>query len=194
MKKTKSKLTKQQWKGITETKSVGSHPCKLCGKIRQFTSLAGYRKGKDKLCKSCSNSIVLGGSGFVRPVEGKRLCGKCKQVLPEENFVQYKDGRRHAYCNPCKSEHFKHYQKTVGRFKRHGITKDIYDAMYTEQSGRCYICSKHETKLHIDHNHSTGKVRHLLCKECNMALGLLQENVGSLRNMIEYLEKDRNAT
>lgn len=71
---------------------------------------------------------------------------------------------------------------------------EVYDSMYEQQSGKCYICGKHETKLHIDHNHLTGKIRQLLCKECNMALGLMQENVGSLRNMIEYLEKDKNAT
>lgn len=190
MKKIKKVSTNKQWKDTIKTKSVGSHPCKLCGKIREFKTPRGYKLGKDKLCKSCSNSIALGGSGFVRPVEGKRLCGKCKQILSEENFVLYKDGRRHAYCNPCKSEHFKNYQKTIGRFKRHGITKEIYDEMYKAQNGKCYICGLDEVKLHIDHNHSTGKVRRLLCKECNMALGLLKENVVTLKNMIEYLEKD----
>jgi hypothetical protein len=190
MKNTKKKSTKNQWNDTIKTKSVGSHPCKLCGKIRYFKSISGYKRGKDKLCKSCSNSITLGGSGFVRPVDGKRLCGKCKEVLPEENFTLYKDGRRHAYCKPCKSEHFKHYQKTIGRFKRHGITKEIYEQMYNAQSGKCYICGIGGVKLHIDHNHTTGKVRSLLCKECNMALGLLKENVDTLNNMIEYLEKD----
>lgn len=189
MKKTKKKLTEKHSNVTTETKVVGSHPCKLCGKIRQYTSRLGYTRGKDKLCKSCSNSIALGGSGFVRPVEGKRLCGKCKKVLPEEHFVKYKDGRSHSYCKPCKSEHFKNYQKTIGRFKRHGITKDIYDTMYKEQAGKCYVCDKQEQKLHIDHNHTTGKVRRLLCKECNMGLGLLKENKKTLQNMIIYLEK-----
>lgn len=191
MKKIKKVSTNEQWNDTTKTKSVGSHPCKLCGKIRYYKSKAGFARGKDKLCKSCSNSITQGGSGFVRPVEGKRLCGKCKQILPENKFTLYKDGRRHAYCKPCKSEHFKHYQKTIGRFKRYGITKEIYEEMYKKQSGKCYICNVVEPELHIDHNHTTGKVRTLLCKECNMALGLLKENVVTLKNMIEYLEKDK---
>lgn len=164
------------------------HPCKICGKIKEYKSVAGFKKGKDKPCMSCSNSIKGGGSGFVRPVEGKRLCGKCKQILPEENFVLYKDGRRHAYCNTCKSEHFKKYQKTIGRFKRHGITKEIYEKMFKEQNGKCYICSIKGVHLHIDHNHITGTVRKLLCKECNMGLGLLKENKTTLQNMINYLE------
>lgn len=194
MKNTKRKSTEKRWKGITKTKNVGSYPCKLCGKVREFKTISGYKRGKDKVCISCSNSIKGGGIGFVRPVNGKRLCGKCKQILPEENFVLYKDGRRHAYCNTCKSEHFKHYQKTIGRFKRHGITKNDYDEMVTKQSGKCYICGVGDVKLHIDHNHITGKVRSLLCKECNMALGLLKENIVTLKNMINYLEKDEYAT
>ena len=168
---------------------IGSHPCNLCGKIRYFKSKSGFIRAKNTICRSCSNSISSGGSGFVRPVEGMRLCGKCKHILPEEHFKLYKDGRRHAYCNSCKSAHFKNYQKTVGRFKRHGITKQIYDEMYEVQSGKCYICEIKNDKLHIDHNHSTGKVRKLLCKECNLALGLLKENVVTLKNMIHYLEK-----
>jgi hypothetical protein len=188
------KPIEKQWNDTTKTKSVGSHECKLCGKIRHFKSVCGYKKGKDKLCRSCSNSLKAGGTGFVRPVDGKRLCGKCKQILPENNFVLYKNGSRHAYCNVCKSEHFKQYQKTVGRFKRYGLTKEEYEKMYQTQSGKCYICQKSEEKLHIDHNHTTGKVRSLLCKECNLALGLLKENVESLKNMIIYLEKDGNGT
>lgn len=188
MNDTKNGLTEDQWNDITKRRVLGSHPCKLCGKLRHYKSKAGLARAKNTMCKSCSNSIALGGSGFVRPVEGKRLCGRCKQVLPEGNFTMYKNGKVHAYCKPCKSDHFKNYQKTIGRFKRHGITKEIYEQMYSQQLGKCFICKSTNAELHIDHNHNTGKVRSLLCKECNMALGLIKENKETLKNMIKYLE------
>jgi hypothetical protein len=191
MKNIERKSTDGQWSDTTEKSKtiVGTHPCKLCGKIREFKSKVGYNRGKDKHCKSCANSIANGGLGFVRPVEGKRLCGKCKKLLPIEQFVKYKNNKTHGYCKICKSEHFKHYQKTTGRFKRHGITKEIFDEMCITQDQKCYICQQTTDKLHIDHNHVTGDVRKLLCKECNMALGLVKENKFTLNNMINYLEE-----
>lgn len=177
---------------MDKRKVLGTCPCSKCGKIREYRSISGLARAKNVLCKSCSNSIANGGSGFVRPIDGHRLCGKCKQVLPENKFRLYKDGRRHAYCDECKSSHFKQYQKTVGRFKRHGITKEIYDGMVEGQKRKCAICGIYSDNLHIDHNHTTKKVRGLLCKECNMALGLVKENITTINNMIEYLEKYEN--
>jgi hypothetical protein len=184
----KKELSKKQ-ENVTRKKIVGTHKCIICGKVKEYTSVLGYKRGEHKPCKSCSNSICGGGSGFVNPVDGKRKCGKCNKILPVENFVKYKDGRSHGYCKPCKSEHFKNYQKNIGRFRRHGITKEIYDEMLVEQKSKCYICKQKNDKLHIDHNHSTGEVRKLLCKECNMALGLVKENLTTINNMIKYLEE-----
>jgi hypothetical protein len=180
---------KNQEKDIKKRKIVGTHNCIICNKVKEYTSVGGYRRGANKPCKSCSNSIVGGGTGFVRPVDGKRKCGKCKKILSTENFVQYKGGQTHGYCKPCKSEHFRHYQKTVGRFKRYGITKEVYEEMRISQENKCYICGRLSNKLHIDHNHDNGAIRKLLCKECNMALGLVKEDLITLKNMINYLEE-----
>jgi len=48
----------------------------------------------------------------------------------------------------------------------------------------------HKTKLVVDHCHSTGKIRGLLCHNCNRALGLMQDNVETLQNAIDYLKTD----
>ena len=65
--------------------------------------------------------------------------------------------------------------------------------MYIEQNGRCAICGKHESeqkfKLSVDHNHVTGKVRALLCVNCNIILGQAKENKEVLLKCVDYLRK-----
>lgn len=62
--------------------------------------------------------------------------------------------------------------------------------MLDEQNGVCAICKfKPKTVFHVDHCHSTGKVRGLLCINCNMALGLLKDNKMFLSQAIDYLSK-----
>lgn len=73
----------------------------------------------------------------------------------------------------------------------YGITSKDYNELFKTQEGRCKFCRKHQselkTKLNIDHCHKTGKVRGLLCNQCNQALGLLKENKDTIKRMLEYL-------
>jgi transcription initiation factor IIE alpha subunit len=80
---------------------------------------------------------------------------------------------------------------------RYGITLEQYDEMLAEQGGKCYICDKHHTEqkfgLAVDHNHTTGAVRKLLCNRCNGILGELFEcEGGRLDRMLSYLEEHRD--
>lgn len=67
--------------------------------------------------------------------------------------------------------------------------------MVINQRGLCAICgnspdlNKQHTGLVIDHCHTSGSVRALLCHKCNQALGLFKDNINSLKNAIEYLKK-----
>ena len=76
---------------------------------------------------------------------------------------------------------------------KYGITEAVYQSMLEKQSGLCAICKCEEAstpkgKLCIDHNHKTGKLRALLCNNCNAALGLLDEYTGNFKRAILYLE------
>lgn len=77
------------------------------------------------------------------------------------------------------------------RFKAYGITKEDYDRMFIEQGGKCKICQKHQSefkeKLAIDHCHTKGTVRGLLCKKCNLGIGLFEDNPIFLQSAIKYL-------
>jgi hypothetical protein len=76
--------------------------------------------------------------------------------------------------------------------RNYGITIDDYNEMFQEQGGRCAICGKHQSefknRLYVDHNHSTGTVRGLLCQKCNTAIGLLSDDIILVRMAAEYLE------
>ena len=69
--------------------------------------------------------------------------------------------------------------------------------MLSTQDGSCAVCSgppiklngSGKARLHVDHNHRTGKVRALLCSACNQALGLLRESPIRIKSLLSYVEK-----
>ncbi len=79
------------------------------------------------------------------------------------------------------------------RLKRDfGITLDDYNQMLFKQSGCCAICNIHHTEfsraLYVDHCHTTGKIRGLLCNSCNLVLGKIKDNITILKQSIKYLK------
>jgi hypothetical protein len=83
--------------------------------------------------------------------------------------------------------------------ERYNITVEEYNNLLKHQKSKCSICQKEETrilygvisKLSVDHDHKTGKVRGLLCCRCNRTIGLVKEDVLILKYMIKYLMKAR---
>jgi hypothetical protein len=74
---------------------------------------------------------------------------------------------------------------------RYGITEADYQAMLIEQAGVCAICgeeNRSSRRLHVDHDHETGRVRALLCEVCNTSLGAV-ENPILLQRLLDYLTK-----
>jgi hypothetical protein len=69
-----------------------------------------------------------------------------------------------------------------------GITWQDYERLYKEQEGRCKICKKWSERLHIDHNHASGRFRGLLCFSCNAGIGLFGDNVLWLMRAVLYLK------
>ena len=72
------------------------------------------------------------------------------------------------------------------RVKVRGLTGAEYDAIFERQGGRCAIC-RVEANLVLDHNHATGRVRGLLCDNCNKAIGILRDDASLLERAITYL-------
>lgn len=78
---------------------------------------------------------------------------------------------------------------------RYGITLDGYDALLSEQEGRCAVCNVKQTDktyhFHVDHCHNTGVVRGLLCSPCNVFLGVIKDDIDALKRAINYLERKK---
>jgi hypothetical protein len=71
---------------------------------------------------------------------------------------------------------------------RYGLEPEEYERLFAACEGLCMICHLlPATRLHIDHCHSSRKVRGLLCVGCNHGLGSFKDSLGNLRNAMQYL-------
>lgn len=136
-----------------------------------------------------------------RTADGR--CIECKHEKDKRYFDRNEERKvkRYKRTQEWKLDHpdeFKLYQRKSLLKRKYQISLDEYNSLLREQNNLCKICLQPETtrdrsgkvreSLCIDHDHSTKKVRGLLCHHCNAALGHAQENPELLRRMAEYLE------
>jgi len=76
---------------------------------------------------------------------------------------------------------------------QYNITLKDYNKMFREQKGKCAICNRHRKQLNnslcVDHNHSTKKIRDLLCHKCNFAVGYYENS--DIKAIESYLKKHK---
>lgn len=97
-------------------------------------------------------------------------------------------GRAYRYTQKYRKTHPR-YQRAVNLQGLYGLTLEQYDHLVIAQGNACAICrDAFKTTPNVDHDHRTRKVRGLLCKTCNRAIGLLKDAPGVLRRAAEYLE------
>jgi hypothetical protein len=118
-------------------------------------------------------------------------CRSCGQQKPREEFppkakeLTSKAGTKiYWICRQCLKK-----RRYECRLKRHGLTVEEYEIMAERQNYCCAICGREPKKLHIDHDHETGKVRGLLCRHCNCLIGFAKDNGLILERAIKYLDK-----
>ena len=78
--------------------------------------------------------------------------------------------------------------------RKYGITATEYGAILNRQGGCCAICKRSPTsqRLHVDHCHTTDKVRGLLCSNCNTSIGLLGDDLDLIQTALEYVRGSLN--
>jgi len=75
----------------------------------------------------------------------------------------------------------------------YGISLADYDELVIKQNNGCAICGVWKKTFHVDHDHTTGKVRGLLCVSCNSGLGKFNDTIEGLEKAIAYLRKHEYA-
>jgi len=146
---------------------------------------------------------------------GIKWCPTCKVEKPLDAYTILKRGARKGHpvgaCKQCRTVlHKTRKRKDPTIYERiewpaklkslYGITREQYDALLAEQKGCCAICGSAASysrnykftglaKFSVDHCHTTGKVRGLLCTKCNRALGLLNDSIETVLRMAKYLRK-----
>ena len=160
--------------------------CSKCGELKPLSSY--YRAGgnsRDGLRGDCipCNLAAKAEQHRLNPRPGRERTRRWR----EANVEQAKANQQAFVASGGKRmADRKSYLK-----RKYGMTIEQYEAMLEAQGGGCFMCGRpprDDISLHVDHDHSTGQIRGILCFCCNNALADFQEDRGLLRKAAVYLD------
>lgn len=183
--------------------SEGKATCQCCKQIQHINAFNKHKQGRFGIETTCKNCKAHKKEENVISSSELRRCRECGVVATSLNDLHifakgsaYKFGRQN-WCISCRNNNEKSISNNNSlekRVKKFGITVTQYEDMITSQNNSCAICKKHKDdftgrgkNFHIDHCHTSGKVRGLLCSNCNTGLGQFKDNVQYLENAIQYV-------
>ncbi len=164
----------------------------------------------DKLCCKCKNTKLFSDfSRNARTKDGyKYACKACVSADYFANQDKEKDKRKEHYRKNVQQYVNRSYewrkenfpkrqleQKKRQLLQKYNLTFEQYTGMFEQQDGKCKICGLFLSLLPsteipsacVDHCHSTGKVRGLLCYSCNLMLGHARDDTHILQKAMDYL-------
>ena len=131
-------------------------------------------------------------------------CSKCGASKPKSEYYAQKSNKDglYSYCKSCtcgiqrdrRKKYGTEYYRNKRFIKKYGINYSAYQQMLMEQDHKCLVCgieydeNDRTTTFFVDHNHSTGEVRGLLCQRCNTGLGMFQDDPAILQLAMNYLQ------
>jgi hypothetical protein len=135
---------------------------------------------RKKVCSQCGQAKHV--AQFYRdPLQSSGLTPQCKTCRRARSRVEYAADDNLRRANAYKA-----------RVRSYGLSASEFDRMLVEQAGLCRVCDDplgpNPNQLHVDHCHVTGRIRALLCRRCNVALGAAGESPDRLRGLAVYLE------
>ena len=139
--------------------------CKQLKNLSEFYAESRVKDGKQAKCKTCVGQITA---------EYRKKNPEIYRKASLKHWNKLDDKKKHARW-----------------IKRYGVTPEMYLDMFNQQNGTCKICEEKcvsGQSLSIDHCHKTNAVRGLLCKKCNSALGMLNDNIKFFESAITYLK------
>ncbi len=158
---------------------IPTKKCSICNEVKtidNFTKQKGGKFGVMGQCTSCQRK---------RANERRKELRKLNRSKKERKYLVSKDDPTYARRMMLMSEY--------------KITLDEYEELLKKQDYVCAICGNKETRvvngnvrsLCVDHCHTTGKVRGLLCTNCNLFIGNSKDSPKYLLEGIKYLLKSR---
>jgi hypothetical protein len=139
-----------------------SYYCLACNRARNN---AWYRESRRAMGKEVRDHSWI--------PEGFRWCPACRQPVAHEDYVR--NARTASgfgsHCRSCDSV----ASSESYFYRKHGLTKKQVAEIRAAQGNRCGICGEPEPQ-HLDHDHSSGRIRRLLCQRCNHGLGLFRDD------------------
>lgn len=128
----------------------------------------------------------LGVSHETLIYRAKNRWGLILRSKSEAALLAHKKGRASERCGE-NNPNYKHGKS--GRYTKYGVTEEWFEARSDTYNGRCEICKDTLTRPCIDHDHTTGYARGILCSNCNTALGLLKDDPKVIEAAKNYLIK-----
>lgn len=120
-------------------------------------------------------------------------CQKCAERDWRESRVEHRRKLHKRWADENREQ--KAHSSRQSWLRQYGLTVATWEWLYESQAGKCAICAveleRRGRGTHVDHDHTTGIVRGLLCRRCNRALGLLKDDETVLASAIRYLRRHK---
>jgi len=152
--------------------------CSGCSVIKPRDAFCRDRSKPDGACSRCRDC--------------QRLYSRARFSVPENLEARREKSRAFRRDHP---EKFKRSVRSATLKKKYGISIDDFEKLLEAQGRICAICGSDHPgttwglNLHVDHEHTTGRIRGLLCQACNTSLGKMQESPELLRKAALYIER-----
>jgi hypothetical protein len=172
-------------------KEEGVKRCVRCGEFKPRAAFARKRSNLDGLQqhrRDCATRYhhraaeprVLGPEDSVPA--GHKRCRGCGEVKPHSEWHRKRDGLA-SRCKACRAV----VAPAQRLWRKYRLTEAERDGLIASQGGVCCLCLS-APATHVDHCHKTGRVRGVLCFNCNSGLGLLRDNPDAMNRAADYLE------
>ena len=144
------------------------------------------------------NMISHGDFGGFIDLSGKAICSDCKIEKTNNHFTFYKNRVNpitklclyvNKKCNDCIKKYNKHKKDIINEIKNSNIIRPIPSKTNPYNCDNCKKAIVTTKTIQLDHCHKTGKFRGWLCKECNISIGNLGDDINGIIHTIKYLNK-----
>ncbi len=136
------------------------------------------------LCFNCYNKLLY----KTNPEYKRKSAERAKERYEKDKNYTYEKNKQRRLANPVA---YKAKMREQHLKRLYGLTPADFAKILIDQENRCKICGTIDFGKKgpsVDHDHSTGKVRAILCGRCNKAIGLMDDNPDKLKLAAEYLE------